>query len=299
MLDFRIDTFLMVCKHMNFTRAAEELNITQPGVSGHIRQLEDSYGVKLFHHEGKKLTLTDAGRLFLETARTMKHDERYLKSRLSLLGGRRRALIFGATLTVGAFVMPAAIARYLKRHPDAPIEMQVANTKELLRRVDDGTIDFAVVEGNFSKHSYDHLTLETDRYIAVCAPDYKFHKPVSTVEDLFGERLLLRESGSGTREILEKHLASLGRSVRDFAGMVEIGSVHAVKQLAKAGCGITFLYEAAVMEELRTGTLKRIDLEDLHVLHAFSFLWRKNSAFSADYHALFAELCERASDAHL
>lgn len=75
MLDFRIHTFLAVCRHMNFTRAAEELHITQPGVSRHIHQLEEAYGVRLFAYEGKKAVLTEAGRLLLEAAQTVKHDD--------------------------------------------------------------------------------------------------------------------------------------------------------------------------------------------------------------------------------
>ena len=153
MLDFRIHTFLAVCRHMNFTRAAEELHITQPGVSRHIHQLEEAYGVRLFAYEGKKAVLTEAGRLLLEAAQTVKHDDAFLREQLARLGDGHRRLRFGATLTVGAYVMPAAVGAYLRRHPDARVQMEVANTRELLGRLDAGKLDFAVVEGFFDKTS--------------------------------------------------------------------------------------------------------------------------------------------------
>ena len=106
MLDFRMDTFLTVCRYMNFTRAAEELHITQPGVSKHIRQLEEVYQVRLFTYEGKKLQLTEAGRVLRDAAVTMKHDDLYLQGLLRHLDGQKKELRFGATLTVGAHVMP-------------------------------------------------------------------------------------------------------------------------------------------------------------------------------------------------
>ena len=96
MLDFRVDTFLAVCRCMSFTRAAAALHITQPAVSQHIRALEAQYGVRFFSFEGKKLTLTDAGRLFLRTATTMRHDAQHLRDALGSLSGGGRRLVFGA-----------------------------------------------------------------------------------------------------------------------------------------------------------------------------------------------------------
>lgn len=151
MLDFRIHTFLAVCRHMNFTRAAEELHITQPGVSRHIHQLEEAYGVRLFAYEGKKAVLTEAGRLLLEAAQTVKHDDAFLREQLARLEDGHRRLHFGATLTVGAYVMPAAVGAYLRRHPDARVQMEVANTRELLGRLDAGKLDFAVVRASSTK----------------------------------------------------------------------------------------------------------------------------------------------------
>ena len=295
MLDFRVDTFLAVCRCMSFTRAAAALHITQPAVSQHIRALEAQYGVRFFSFEGKKLTLTDAGRLFLRTATTMRHDAQHLRDALGSLSGGGRRLVFGATLTIGEYVMPAPLARLLAAEPNVSLRMIVANTAELLRGLDRGDIDFAIVEGFFEKSEYDSLPYLAERYVAVCAPGYRFRQPVHALEDLLGERLLTREPGSGTREILERRLREHNLTVRDFRAVTEIGSLNAIKALVRMGQGVAFLYEPTVRAELESGALREIALSGFPVLHDFTFLWRKSSVFAQTYREIF-DLLRTASD---
>ena len=116
---------------------------------GAIKALEKQYGAALFSYRGKKLALTQAGRMLCQAARTMRQDAAQLQKRIASLGGEQPVLRFGATLTVGEYAMPPVLARYLKQHPDAQISMHVADTEQLLRALDDGAIDFAIVEGAF------------------------------------------------------------------------------------------------------------------------------------------------------
>ncbi len=150
MLGFPCGYLSAVCRCMSFTRAAAALHITQPAVRS-IQALEAQYGVRFFSFEGKKLTLTDAGRLFLRTATTMRHDAQHLRDALGSLSGGGRRLVFGATLTIGEYVMPAPLARACWPRSRTARRMVVANTAELLRGLDRGDIDFAIVEGFFKK----------------------------------------------------------------------------------------------------------------------------------------------------
>lgn len=288
MLDFRVDTFLAVCRQMSFTKAAEVLNVTQPAVSQHIHYLEDFYGVKLFAYEGKKMYLTDAGDILYKAAITMKHDEFYLKRSIGNYNYRGKQLIFGATLTIGEFVMPDHLKTYLNIYPDTEVRMIIGNTMELLDMLHLGEIDFAVVEGNFDKNEYDYLMYSQERYISVCSRDYSFQRKPKKLKDLLSERIIIREKGSGTREILEKNLEARNMSVEDFRYAVEIGGMNAIKSLVESNCGITFLYEAAVKKELKSGILREINLEDFKVSHDFAFIWNKGSAFSNNYR----EICK-------
>ncbi|MFA9377619.1 MAG: LysR substrate-binding domain-containing protein [Lachnotalea sp.] len=286
MMDFRIDTFLVACRCLNFTKAAKQLNITQPAVTQHIHYIEAFYGVKLFQFEGKKMNLTNSGETLYQAAITMKHDEVYLKESISDINKRKKRLIFGTTLTIGEFVIAEHLKEYFKLYPDTEVRMILGNTSDLLRRIRLGEIDFALVEGNFNKQEYDYLSYSQERYIAVCGGEYVFDKQPEYLKDLLSTRLIVREQGSGTRQILEKNLETRNLGVKDFKHTAEIGGMNAIKSLVEFGCGITFLYEAAVKKELETRTLREIPLKDFQVLHDFAFIWNKGSIFSESYHEI-------------
>ena len=286
MLDFRTETFLTVCRYTNFTRASEKLNITQPAVSQHIRFLEKHYNTKLFRYEGKKLRLTGAGEILRNASLAMMHDEQSMQNEMQKTE-QEAEIRFGATRTIGDAVMGQVLEKYLARYPQARIHMEVENTHDLLVRLDEGRIDFALVEGFFKKTEYDFQIFSREKYIAVCSPDYTFRDTPDCIEKLFQERLLLREEGSGTREVLERCLEAHNLSIQDFAKRMEVGSMQTIKELTKAGCGITFLYEVAVRRELAEGVLKRIPLRDYHISHEFAFIWRRGSIYADRYRELF------------
>lgn len=283
MLDFRIATFLEVCRSMNFTKAAQVLNITQPTVSQHIRWLEETYQTRLFIYQGKKLKLTPAGELLKNSAATMSHDISFLKEKMQEISCRNRKLKMGLTLTIAKFEVSKSIASWLNKDMERSILLSVGNTKKLLKELEEGTIDFALVEGNFPRHVYQHRLYAAEPYIAVCAPDDDFSKKSCTIGELLCRRLITREAGSGTRNILEQYLEMKSLDVTDFSALIEVGSVDLIKQLTEYGCGITFLYETAVKQELREGRLCKIQIKDMNILHDFSFIWRKDSIFYEDY----------------
>lgn len=287
MMDFRMETFLAACRFMNFTKAAKSLNMTQPAVSQHIRYLEDFYQAKLIEFHGKKMYLTEAGTILYQAAVTMENDDHYLINELKNLAEKKKQLIFGATLTIGEFVIAGSLSNYLNHDPDVEIRMMIGNTTELLEKLDLGEIDFAIVEGNFNKKNYESLLYSQERYIPVCGKNHLFQKNPEQLSDLLTERIIIREKGSGTREILEKNLESRNLSVEDFRYVTEIGGMNAIKCLVESGCGITFLYEAAVEKEVSNGNLREIRLEDFDVRHDFTFIWNKGSVFSDRYREIF------------
>ena len=207
MLDFRIETFLSVCRHMSFTAASEELHITQPAVSQHIRFLEKTYGCPLFLRDGKRIALTPAGKVLLRTMGSLLNDEKALVRRMQEAGSQGKTMVFGATRTIGEYAILPALSQYLKQHPDVNVQVRYGNTQMLVDLLHAGEIDFALVEGYVSLDDFDVLVDRVEPYLPVCAKGHVFQKPVSSLRDLLGERLLIREKGSGTREILEKYLS--------------------------------------------------------------------------------------------
>lgn len=290
MFDYRLETFICVCKHLNYTKASEELNITQPAVSQHIHSLEDSYKVKLFTYDKKKLQLTQEGILLLNAATTMKHDDIHLREKLLQVQNYKNELTFGSTFSVCEYILPQHIANYLINNPDTNVKMVVANTKQLIERINLGEIDFALIEGNFSKSEFDSLLYSKENYIAVCGNDYKFKNDVTSFEDLIDEKIILREEGSGTRDIINKFAQEKNIEINDFVNCIEIGNINTIKYLVKHNLGISFLYEATVIEELKNHELKKINLNDFNIAHDITFIWHKNSIFKKHYIALYNEL---------
>jgi DNA-binding transcriptional LysR family regulator len=274
---------------MNFTKAAEILCITQPGVSQHIKYLEKTYDTKFFEYEGKKIKLTKSGEMFYRTASTMKHDEEFLKEKIEEEKLKTTHIKFGATLTIGEFILPPKVHNYLNKNDNINITMIVGNTEELLCKLQHGEIDFALVEGYFVKSDYDYVVYSKENYICVAGKNYKFKKEPHVLEDLLKETLIVREKGSGTRDIFEKNLERQNLNLNDFNKVIEIGNINAIKCLVKNNNGITSLYEIAVKDELERGTLKKIEIDDLQKNHDFYFIWRKNSAFENVYRKLVNE----------
>lgn len=285
MQDFRMETFLTASRLLSYTDAAKELHITQPAVSQHIRFLEEHYNTKLFHYEGKKLCLTEAGALLRKSAITMKHDEITLLEKLK--ASSRTKLVFGATRTIGDYFIPDTLIRYLASKQNTDLCMLVDNTKTLLNKIDSGELDFALVEGYFRKSEYDYKAFSEQPFVAVCGINDLWKNKRVTFEHLFDSCVIVRESGSGTREILERYLRERNSSIADFHRVIEVGSIRAIKSLVTANCGITFLYEAAVAQELREGTLRKIPLLNFERSNSFTMVWRKNSIFHEQYLALF------------
>lgn len=290
MLDFRMETFLSVCRYMNFTHAAEALHLTQPAVSQHIRYLEQKYDAPLFYREKKKLSLTPAGELLLSALETMQNDENTLKKRMQESLSKKKILTFGVTMTIGEYAILPSLAAFIKNHPDTDLHIRYGNTQTLLACLQEGTIDFAIVEGYFKEDRYEVRIYKEEEYIAVASSRHKFSQPVRFLRDLTKERLLTREPGSGTRAVLSRTLALKNLSVLDFSHLVEVENIHTIVSLLCEDCGISFLYKSATEQEIRQGNLCQIPLSDFKITHNFSFLWNKGSIFFEEYETIFQEL---------
>lgn len=294
MLDFRMETFLTVCQCMNYTRASEQLNITQPAVSQHIRFLEKYYQTKLFRYEGKQMKLTEAGKMLQSTMEAMKQEEILLRSRM-LCQEELKTLHLGASPSVGESVMADILQRCMERYPQTRVSMEVADTQQLLEQIDVGKIDFVLADGNFRQEEYELLPFSRERLVAVCNREYyekhQYEKSKS-LDDLLGERILVREPSSGMRKTLEHFLYVNDHSIKDFRSVMEISDIHTIIELVKSGFGIAFLLEHTVRKLLDEGALIEVDIEGFQAEQAFTFLWRKGSIYTEIYREMFGKMAE-------
>ena len=290
MLDFRTETFLTVCQTMNFTAAARQLNITQPAVSQHIQFLEEQYHTSLFIYQNKQLFLTRSGEILRRHLLTMKNDEKAVMEELKNNITGIETLSIGVTMTIGEYAIVDKLAGFLIQHPEINIHLHYGNTLQLLKLLNSGQISMAIVEGNYPKEYYSHKKYSTEDYIAVCAASHHFMTDHPyTMNDLVHERLLVREEGSGTRNILEQSLMTHGLHISDFIHYIEIENMHTIIGLLKRDCGISFLYKIAVEKELHSGILKEIPLDDFKMQHDFDIIWEKHSVYSDKYLSICEE----------
>lgn len=290
MLDYRVETFLVVCQEMNFTKAAKRLNITQPAVSNHIKQLEEYYDTLLFGYEGKKVYLTKEGKMLYEAMASMHNNVFYLKDQLVQLKNEMEEIRFGATYTIGEYMICDVIERYIQEHPGSNIHMNVASTNELLSKLDAGFIDFAILEGNFQKMNYENMLYSVEAFIPVCSPYSSIAGKSVTMTNLLENTIIISEQGTAVREILENALEEKNIHISDFNKITEIGNINTIKKLVKDNCGITFMYEKAVENELENGELVKVNLKGWKVKHEMCAVWKKDNIFSEFYERLLKEL---------
>lgn len=274
MMDYRIDTFLLVCERMNYRKTAEILGITQPAVSQQIHFLEQQYGCKLFVYKNARLQKTEAAELLEQYARAMRLQEQHLRQKLNC---KIQELKIGATKTIGDYVLKEQIRTFLTPE-DHALSLVVDNTEHLLKLLEENQLDFAVVEGYFDRSRFDSQLLRLEPFVGVCSKAHPFAGREITLPELFSQTLIHREEGSGTRAILEQMLQSRNQSLSRFKRQICISSFPVILDLVKNGYGVSFVYQVladsdpdiakftisgeTILREFRIVYLKYADLQE-------------------------------------
>lgn len=270
-MDTKLSTFLVLCQTMNYRKAAEKLHLSQPAVTKQIQSLEQSLGTELFYYDGHTLHKTESCLLLERYAISQKYLFEELQ--LALSTTKRTNLRIGATKTIGDYVLIDAIKTYLQE-PSHELSLIVDNTKNLLQMLDAHDLDFAVIEGTFSKTKYDSYLLHMEPFVGICAKDHPFAGKSIAIEDLLAETIIVREEGSGTRRIFEERLLSSGFSLDDFFRKVSISSFVSIKLLVQSGIGISFLYHSVVAKEKDIATFS---VEGITIPHPFHVVYTRNT----------------------
>ncbi|MBM6691174.1 LysR family transcriptional regulator [Fusobacterium mortiferum] len=283
MLDFRVDTFIELCRTKNYTKTAEALHMTQPAVSQHIKYLEEFYGCKLFNYNKKILTLTPQGEALYKYLLTMRSDANKIQSEIKEMDPNRKNLHFGATFTIGEYIIPKIISEISNRYPDINISFIIRDTSELLEELRKGNIDFAFIEGFFEKTEYEYYLFSKEKFVGICAANNPIATEITKFDDIVKERIILREKGSGTRDIFEKILYDNNLSLNNFTRKYEIENINMIKELVKENKGISFIYERAVEKEILMRKLAPINLENFYEEREFNFVFLKDSIHREEY----------------
>lgn len=283
MLDYRIQTFLTLCKERNYSRTAQILNITQPAVTQHIQYLERQYNTKLFEYENKQLHLTKEGKILEKMALGLSASNNRIKEILHRCQDTKTHLKIGCTLIISECVLPQIIKELLITCPDVRLTMTVDTKERLFEGLSSGLYDCLYVEGCYNKEIYEHHLFSKEDYIAISGKKFP---PTTKIQDLLTENVICREEGSSPRNILNEVLLNYRLSISDFSNYVECNNLTVTKELVKQQVGIAFVYKAAVLNELHNQSLYEIPL-DLHLQKEFNFVILKNNMFAQKYIDLY------------
>ena len=274
----QLKVFESVARHLNYTRAAAELHLTQPAVSMQVKQLEGSLGVALFEQLGKRIHLTEAGREVLAYARTVTQQLDELEAVLNRLKGMSGGRLRISVATTANYFIPTPLGAFSRRYPDVTVTLDVTNRETLLRQLTENSIDLAIMGQPPAEADVEAQAFLENPLVIVAPPDHPLASQKGTpLTRLQEEIFLVREPGSGTRMAMERFFAERGMRLK--TGM-EVGSNEAIKQSVQAGLGLGLLSRATIEQELALKRLVVLDIEDFPIMRHWYVVHRRGKRLS-------------------
>ena len=256
--------FHAVAEAGSITAGADRLRISQPAVSKQIGELEDAMGVRLFDRLPRGIRLTDAGVLLADYARRMSVMEGDAERAIEELRGLKRGrLAIGASTTIGAYLLPQALVRFHQVYPGIELHLEIANTQVIQSALMDGTLEMGFTEGRIVSDALETAVFQQDELVAIAPVGHALlSKKRVTARDLCREPFIMREQGSGTRQVVEAALGAKGISVNPI---MSLGSTEAIKCAVIAGVGVAIVSRLTVSMELESRLLGIVALNDLAI----------------------------------
>ncbi|MFB7642032.1 LysR substrate-binding domain-containing protein [Peribacillus butanolivorans] len=272
--------FCLVVDEGSISQAARLSFLSQPAVTRQIHQLENFYSTLLFDREEGRLRVTEAGKLLYPYAKAIVNDFNHSKEVIQQsMGAYNTNLIVGASLTIGEYLLPSLLGKFKKQQPEVKVTLTIKNTPRVLEDLSNDVIDLAMVEGLVENTDFIVEKFADDELILVCPSDHpwKDRKEIQ-LEELGNERMIWRESISGTRLIVENMLREHG-VLEKIESYMEIGSTQAIKSAVESGLGISFLPRLTVARELDQGFLQEVGISRIDITRNL-WLVRKNKRFN-------------------
>ena len=279
MENFRLKVFRVVARHLNFTRAAEELLLTQPAVTQQIKSLEEEYGVPLFDRSGGRIALTPAGIVLLPYAERLKAlADEALASTSAAAGQESGTLMLGASQTVAQYLLPKFIAMFLQEHPRVCVRAISGNTDQMLEALVEQRIQLALIEGPSRRREVQLVPFMQDELVLIVPAGHEWAGQTIASGELRGAGLLMRELGSGSRRIVEAALVKAGLKKKDWVNVMEIDSTEGLLSGVEAGLGITFVSGWAARNHLALGSVELARVRGLELKRRFSMAFAAGPA---------------------
>lgn len=273
-MDQYLEVFIKVVEKENFSKAAEELHMTQPAVSQYIRTLEQSIGSRLLERSNKYVRLNKAGEIVYHHAKeilALYAKMQYLVD--DLTNHASGTIAIGASYTFGEYILPHIIARLKRQYPLINPSIIIHNTKKIIDLVNSYQLDIGVIEGFFNNEQINAEVVSEDHMVIVASPQHPLLKKGEEIglQDLEDETWILREVGSGTRQAADNFFQMNGFAPKTI---MEFGSNQVIKESVEAGLGVSLLSRWAIEKELANGYIAMLKIQGLPFKRNFSIVTR-------------------------
>ncbi len=278
----QIEIFLKVVELQNLTKVAADLDLSQSAVSMSIKELETTLGKQLFDRINKKLILNEVGRSFYDAVMPIYKKLKDIESEFKNSEDKGSVRV-GASTTIIDYLMPSIVCDYMSRYPNVKIDLKEGNTKEIVELVKNGKIDMGFIEGNTDDSDIIKEAIGKDELVVITANEELKDKKV-TLQDIADYRWVLREKGSGTREVFLNYIKPKNIKLNIF---LELGHTESIKSLLLSKKPISCLSILAVNNELENGSLYKLDIKDFECTRNFYAIYHKDKYKSELFKKLY------------
>lgn len=290
-----LQVFHLAAELSSFTRAAEALHLTQPGISKHVRDLEEYYGTRLFDRLGKKVALTHAGVVLYGTTKAIFNLLGETKLKIDDLEGLAAGkLTIAATITVGTYILPGILAEFTRGHPNVELAVDMALSGQVAEKVLDNSAEIGLIG-----HSIEDARLVSEKFltdelllIVSCRHNWAHRRSITPIE-LSGQPFIVSKEGSGTRITVEKKFKESGIRLKR---MIEFGNTEGVKKAVESNLGVSILSKHTVAREIAAGLIKPLALPGIDMERSFHFIYRRNKYITQAMRRFLSLLKERQAE---
>ncbi len=277
MITQRLQTLLKVAETKNYSKAAEELNLTQPAVSLHIKQLEQELETKIFRRTNHNVELTNEGAIVVKYATRLSNIYSNLKQSLLDNQFNIKRLTIGLTPSVESSIISRILAKYSLKKDNLHITIISDTIKNLYIKLKNFEIDVAMVDGKILDDHLKYILLDTDSLVLAVANNNPLSKKkIISIQDLKKEKLILRSEESGTTELFETQLHHIGESIQNFEVMMEIDNIAMIKDLVRNNYGVSILAKSTCLRDLEKNHFKSVSIENLSMVRELNIVYHRD-----------------------
>lgn len=273
MSDFRLKVFQSVAKNLSFTKASQELFVSQPAITKHVQELETTYQTRLFDRQGSRICLTESGKLLLEHCERILEDYKRLEYEMHLLHNEYTGeLKLGASTTIAQYVLPPLLGNFISKFPQVSLSLMNGNTRDIEIALQEHHIDLGLVEGVFRLPNLKYTNFLEDELVAVIRTGSNLSvEEEITPEELVKMPLVLRERGSGTLDVFERALQQHNIKLSSLQVLMYLGSTESIKLFLEHTDCLGIVSVRSITRELYSGKLRVVEIKGMPMNRDFSF----------------------------